>query len=81
MLSGFYAPRWRMFFDRLAASLASGQALAAAQCDKDIRHWEAAWTRGSEAYPAVPRGDSIEVSRRLWAEYGETALKTPGGGR
>jgi alpha-N-acetylglucosaminidase len=71
MLSGYYAHRWRMFFDRLEAALAAGRPFDAAQCDKDIRRWEAAWTHQTEVYPATPRGDSVEVSRRLWAKYGD----------
>jgi alpha-N-acetylglucosaminidase len=71
MLSGFYAHRWRMFFDRLDAALAAGRPFDAAQCDKDIRRWEEAWTHQTETYPTMPRGDSVEVSRRLWAKYGQ----------
>jgi alpha-N-acetylglucosaminidase len=72
MLSGFYAPRWQMLFDRLDAALAKGQPFDAAQCDRDIRHWEEAWTRRTDAYPTTPRGDSLAVSRRLWAKYAES---------
>ena len=59
-----------MFFERLDTALVTGQPFNAAQCDKDIRRWEEAWTHQAEVYPTTPRGDSVEVSRRLWAKYG-----------
>ena len=46
----------------------------AMQCDKDIRHWEEAWTREADFYPTTPRGDCVTVSRQLWAKYGEDCL-------
>ena len=75
MLTGFYARRWQMLFDRLDAALASGQPFDAARCDTDIRRWEEAWTRETEIGPTQPRGDSVEVSRRLWAKYGEDCCR------
>ena len=75
---GFLRRRRRMFFDRLDAALAAGQPFDAAQCDKDIRHWEDAWVRETEAYPTPPRGDSVEVSRRLWTKYGEDCRRPDG---
>ena len=69
MLRGFYGPRWRMFFERLDASLAAGKPLDAGRFEKDIEQWEEEWTHGTESYPASPRGDPVELSRRLWQKY------------
>ncbi len=70
MLVGFYLPRWEMFLRRLDASLAEGKALDAAASENALRDWEVQWTHRTDAYPTVPRGDAVVVSRRLWEKYG-----------
>ena len=69
MLVGFYLPRWQMFLERLDASLAEGKALDAVANENALRDWEVAWTHRSGAYPSIPTGDSLGVSRRLWEKY------------
>ncbi len=76
LTAGFYLPRWQQFLQRLDAALQVGTPFDAERFEKDIRDWEAAWTRGKESYPDKPSGDTISVARRLWEKYG--ALVLPG---
>jgi alpha-N-acetylglucosaminidase len=69
LLTGFYLPRWKQFFDRLDRSLADGRPVDAAAFDRDIRQWEDRWTHQTETYPTQPSGDSVAVSQRLWEKY------------
>ncbi len=70
LVSGFYRPRWKMFFEQLDKSLAEGKPLDAAAFDRAIRRWEERWTHRTESYPIAPSGDAVTVSRRLWEKYG-----------
>lgn len=74
MLRGFYLPRWEMFFGRLQASLVAKQALDEKRLESDLRDWEVAWTRKSDAYGESPTGDPVAISRRLWETHGRLAL-------
>ena len=74
LTAGFYLPRWQQFLQRLDASLQAGTPFDAEGFEKDIRAWEAAWTRGKESYPDNPSGDTIAVAQRLWAKYGSLML-------
>ena len=76
MLSGFYLPRWQMFFDRVERAMAAGQALDAEAWERDSREWEEQWARRTDPYPMDPRGDAVAIARRLWAKY-ERDLAVP----
>ena len=36
---------------------------------KKLRQWMTDWSDRNDNYPTQPRGDSIQVTRRLWARY------------
>lgn len=69
MLRGFYLRRWQLFCDRLDAALAAGTPWNDAQFQRDICQWEDNWTHRDEPTPTTPRGDAVEISRRLWNKY------------
>lgn len=69
MLSGFYLPRWQKFFTAAEAALAAGTNFDTAAFDRQLQDWERAWADEHAAYATTPRGDSLEVSRRLWEKY------------
>ena len=65
LVSGYYAPRWKLYFDSLDRSLRDGS--APNQID-----WYAfgnAWNRSAKQYAAEPSGDtyaaSFEIARAL----------------
>ncbi|HEY3681755.1 MAG TPA: alpha-N-acetylglucosaminidase [Streptosporangiaceae bacterium] len=65
LVGGFYAMRWRLFFDSLDRSLATG-------VEPEPIDWfavEDAWARRHEPgrYPATPAGDPVEAARSAWA--------------
>jgi hypothetical protein len=69
MLRGFYRPRWELFVGSLEKSLAEKKPLDAAAVENALRDFDVKWTHGTESYPEAPAGDSLAVSRRLWAKY------------
>lgn len=69
LITGFYLPRWEQFLQRLGAALAGRAPFDAAAFDKEVCAWEGRWTRGTEAYPDKPAGDTLVVARRLWEKY------------
>jgi hypothetical protein len=70
LLRGFYLPSWGLFVRRIDETLAAGKPLDAAKLEGDLRDLELAWTRGTEPYAAAPRGDAVDISRRLRAKNG-----------
>jgi len=75
MLNGFYLKRWEKFYAALAAALAAGGAFDQPAFDRELQQWELQWADGHESYSARPRGDSLALSRRLWAKYEPQLLK------
>lgn len=69
LIRGFYRPRWQEFIQAMDRAMAQGEPFDGAAFEKQIQAWEADWTRGTEPYEHAPRGDSVEVARRLWQKY------------
>ncbi len=69
MFTGYYLPRWTAFFAALHRSLDQGTTFDRRPYAEAMCTWERAWSRGRERYPTVPRGDAIEVARRLAGKY------------
>ncbi|HUL54678.1 MAG TPA: alpha-N-acetylglucosaminidase [Opitutaceae bacterium] len=81
LVGTFYRARWQTWLDALQASLATGKALDFQSVRAIIRDGDLAWTRQHDGYPAEPRGQTIEVARRLFEKYATDATdKTLGGG-
>ena len=76
LVGTFYFSRWQTWLDALQSTLAAGQAIDVEATRARIRAGELAWTRGHDPYPVEPRGDVIEVSRRLLEKY-STDASTP----
>ena len=69
MFSGFYGPRWERFIDAMKLSLEAQTAFDEQKINQELLEWERAWTEKHDVYPAEPKGDYLEVSRRLWRKY------------
>jgi alpha-N-acetylglucosaminidase len=73
LLSGFYLHRWQMWLAALNQSLAQGQPIDENKERNDIRDWEYTWVNGHESYPTAPIGNTVDVSRRLFASWSALA--------
>jgi len=70
LLRDFYRGRWELFVQRVQESLAGDTPWDHEAWNAEIRAWEDAWTRKTDAYPTAPEGDSIEIALRLLEKYG-----------
>ena len=69
MMSGFYRPRWEMFFDTATEALRSGKEMDGKAFEEKCKDWEWEWTESSESYPSTPSGDEIEECRHIYEKY------------
>jgi alpha-N-acetylglucosaminidase len=69
LLGEFYFHRWQMWLTALNDSLDHGVALDESAVRNRIRDWELSWTREHDRFPTRPRGDTVALSKRLFAEY------------
>lgn len=75
LLGKFYYHRWQMWLDAVNQSLASGTTINEDEVRGKIRDWELAWTRQHDRFPAKPRGNTVAISRALFAKYSPDALQ------
>jgi alpha-N-acetylglucosaminidase len=71
MLAGYYFKRWQRYLHEVAESLGTDELFDEEKFQKRLRQWMIDWSDRRDDYPTEPQGDSIEVTRRLWARYGE----------
>lgn len=61
LVSDFYAPRWREYFDALARQVGVGEPVAPI----DWFDLEDEWTQQRDSFPADPAGDPVELAREV----------------
>ena len=69
MLSGFYARRWELFFQRQLEALAANKPFDEHACHAELLKLEDRWAGQTERYPSKPVGDSAWVAGRLFEKY------------
>ncbi len=69
LLAGYYLPRWESFLHELGASLRTGKPFEEKDFQTRQRRWMADWSDRREVCSTQPQGDSIEVTKTLWAKY------------
>jgi alpha-N-acetylglucosaminidase len=91
LISGYYIPRWRMFFDFLDQKLAAGEsyddakiksvyarpAMRANDFYSRLADFEEAWPNQKDAYPSMPTGDSVAIAYELFEKYLPIAKSIP----
>lgn len=69
LFKGFYKGRWQLFIDEVYDCIKTGRKYDHTASDDRVRSWEWEWVNGQEKYPAVPQGDPVVVSERMFGKY------------
>jgi alpha-N-acetylglucosaminidase len=69
LLNGFYLKRWELFYRHLDAALAAEKPFDPKAFAAEMFAFEKSWSEQHDRHSRQPRGDSIAISRRLWAKY------------
>jgi alpha-N-acetylglucosaminidase len=69
MIAGFYAKRWEIFCRRQQEALDTGSLFDQNACHAELLQFENDWAKAVDSYPNKPRGDSLEIARRLFDKY------------
>ena len=69
MLSGFYAKRWELFFQRQLQALQANRPFDQDACHAELLKLEDHWASQTERYPSKSHGDSVQVAGRLFEKY------------
>jgi alpha-N-acetylglucosaminidase len=73
LVGTFYLARWQTWLGALQAALKSGKPLDAGATQARLSDGDHAWTRQHDTFSAEPRGNTIEISRRLFKKYAADA--------
>ncbi len=67
LIRDYYAPRWALLFSQMEKSL--GQTFDSKKFLQDVILLERAWLDSTNSYSTVPSGDTVAISRELFAKY------------
>jgi len=70
ILKEFHVGRWQLAIDWMRARLKQNLPLDFACMEENLFEWECVWCRQHQQFPARPSGDSIQISREMFAIYG-----------
>ncbi|XP_040851719.1 alpha-N-acetylglucosaminidase-like [Ochotona curzoniae] len=69
LVADYYTPRWHLFMEALVKSLAQGTPFQQRAFDKLVFQAELAFVLGSQQYPTMPQGDTVELAKRIFLKY------------
>ena len=69
LISGYYKPRWQLFFQYLDKSLLSGREADLADFDRQVKLREWDWVNGHEVYADEAKGDPIATVQAIYKKY------------
>lgn len=69
LVGAYYKPRWELFVKEIVAAVSQGKTFDYNAFKAKVFVQESAWTYGTESYPSVPKGDSVEVARYIHKKY------------
>lgn len=75
LLSGFYKPRWEMFFREVDSCMEKQVPLDMQAFDDRVKNWEWQWVNSHETYPAGAAGDPVKAARHIHEKYRRTIAK------
>lgn len=69
LVANYYTPRWRLFLEALADSVAQGIPFQQHQFDKNVFQLEQAFILSKQRYPSQPQGDTVDLAKKLFLKY------------
>lgn len=79
LYSSYYMPKWEKFFSAMRDEMTGGKNLDYEKFREEIIKWEDEWiTLREENMISSPTGNSLELAKELWQEYGDKILSVTG---
>jgi len=75
MLNGFYKVRWEKFFNQVFQDFQQKKTFDQEKFDKTSKDWEWNWIHETETYPDKPKGNAVEMSRKIFNKYHPLVVK------
>ena len=69
MISPYYAPRWRLFIERVMEAARTGRMFDHEAFDREIRDFECRWADASHPLTFPEAGDAVRTARELASKY------------
>jgi len=78
LMNDYYGKRWELFIADVELAAKAHQPFDQLAFDKEVKAFEWSWTKQRKVYPAVPVGNSMLISKMLFAKYApEIAVVLP----
>jgi len=69
LLNDFYRVRWEKYFEFLRGAWRARRDPDFTGFETAIRDWEWSWVRARKDYPVEPKGDAVQMVKRMYTKY------------
>lgn len=69
LVEDYYAPRWRLFLETLAGSLAQSVPFQQQEFDKNVFQLEQSFVLSKKRYSSQPQGDTVDLAKKVFLKY------------
>ncbi|KAI6048371.1 alpha-N-acetylglucosaminidase [Marmota monax] len=69
LVEDYYAPRWRLFLETLAGSLAQSVPFKQKEFDKNVFQLEKSFVLSKKRYSSQPQGDTVDLTKKVFLKY------------
>lgn len=69
LVADYYQPRWGLFVETLAQSLAKGVPFQQHEFEKNVFPLEQAFVTNKKRYPSQPQGDTVDLAKKIFLRF------------
>ena len=69
LMKDYYGGRWKIFVEQALNSLKNNQPFDDKKLLKDVDEFSENWAEAYNPYPALPKGNTLEISKKLYQKY------------
>jgi alpha-N-acetylglucosaminidase len=69
LMKDYYGERWKMFIDEITNCVKNNKEYDEKNFFNKLSDFEENWAESNNPYPSTPKGNSLEVSKKLYAKY------------
>ena len=69
LMKDYYGGRWKIFIDEAILAVEQGRNADEQLILERVNQFSWDWSEAQNPYPSTPKGNTLEISKRLWEKY------------
>ena len=69
LMKDYYGGRWKIFIEEAILAVEQGRNADEKLILERVNQFSWDWSEAQNSYPSTPKGNTLEISKRLWEKY------------